>query len=795
MKKNHYTLLSLSILTALYSQMASADLATQCLRGVPHFSGEVVQGDPNDQPVYVEADDAWINQPKNAKYIGNVDVQQGNRHLKSNFVEIEQRGDATNPQRIVYVKGNIDYKDENINLVGTDATIHLNNNDADIKEVNYQLVDRQGRGAAETVELRERYRKMKNATFTSCLLNDDSWRIDASEMTQDLKDEVAEMWHARFKIKGVPVFYTPYLQLPIGDRRRSGLLIPPEIGHSSRNGYFYGQSIYWNIAPNYDVTFMPKYMSLRGWQFNGEFRYLTHLGEGKFAGEYLNQDRYKDYVNDDRKRYVLYWQHNSSFLQNWRLNVDYTRVSDKRYFNDFDSPYGSSTDGYARQYAEIAYYQPNWNFSISAKQFQIFDEGDVEPYRALPQIDFHYYKNDLVNGRVDFKLFSQAVHFKNDSSLMPSAWRFHLEPSLNVPMSNKYGSLNIQTKLYATHYEQRKGSSHQAEEVDKRINRVIPQFKVDLQTVLATQKTLLKEYTQTIEPHIQYLYRPYRNQGNIGSSKNNDYLGYGYSSSLLQQDYFSLFNDRRYSGLDRIASANQVTVGGTTRLFDRNSEERFNFSLGQIFYINPSRIDNDVDYSTKSHSSSWSMESNWKINNKWSWRSSYQYDTRLHETSLANTTLEFNPEKMNLVQLNYRYASKEYIDQNLTSSTNSYVQGINQSKNSYGQDINQIGMTLAWEIKDNWALVGRYYQDIALNKPVEQYAGIQYNTCCWSVGVGFHRYATSRSNQTYASKKEVFYDNSIRLSFELRGLSSSQNSGISRMLDRGLIPYTNPFDL
>ena len=68
---------------------------------------------------------------------------------------------------------------------------------------------------------------------------------------------------------------------------------------------------------------------------------------------------------------LFYWNHNSSFLENWRLNVDYTKVSDKRYFTDFDSDYGDSTDGYANQYARIAYYKPNYNFAISARQFQI----------------------------------------------------------------------------------------------------------------------------------------------------------------------------------------------------------------------------------------------------------------------------------------------------------------------------------------------------------------------------------------------------------------------------------------
>lgn len=777
-----YTLISLSILTALYSQTGLADLRAQCLVGVPKFSGEeVVSNNPNDLPVYIEADDAEINQPTSAIYKGNADLKQGNRHLVADSVEVKQTGEGAALQRFAHVRGGFDYKDDQINLLGQNADFNLDSKDGNVTEADYQLVGRQGRGKAQEIELRNNTRVMKNATFTSCLPNDNAWAVDASEIRQYIKEEYAEMWHARFKVLGVPVFYTPYLQLPIGDRRRSGLLIP-SAGSSSRDGYWYSQPIYWNIAPNYDATITPKYMSHRGWQLNGEFRYLTPVGEGKVAGEYLGRDRYDKYYSEDRKRHLFYWNHSSSFLQNWRLNIDYTRVSDKRYFTDFTSDYGSSTDGYANQYARIAYYQPNYNFAISARQFQIFDEVNIGPYRAMPQIDFNYYKNDLANGWLDFKLFSQAVRFDNDSTLMPTAWRFHLEPSLATAMSNKYGSLNIETKLYATHYQQKKGKGVGAEEIESRVNRVIPQIKVDLQTVLARDTTFLKDYTQTFEPRVQYLYRPYRNQSNIGSSRTSDYLGYGYDSSLVQQDYYSLFRDRRYSGLDRIASANQITLGGTTRFYDRHSTERFNFSAGQTYYLTDSKIDSNPANSTQRSSSSWALESNWKINDNWNWHGSYQYDTQLKKTSLANTSIEYNPERNNLIQLNYRYASQAYIDQNL-----------GRSANAYNQDIKQLGLVAAWEVTDNWAVVGKYYQDLALKKPVEQYLGVQYNSCCWAVGVGARRYVTSRQNQ---GQDEVLYDNSIGVTFELRGLGNNDHqSGIQDMLEKGKLPYIKAYSL
>ena len=780
MNKNIYTLISLSILTALYSAESTADLAKQCLYGVPHFTGEVVSGNPNDLPVYIEADQAEITQPRSGIYKGNVDIKQGNRRLQSAEVEVQQLGSGDNVQRYAFARGGFDYRDNQINLLGDDAKIHLNTKDTDVRNANYQLVDRQGRGSAESVELRDDYRVMKNATFTSCLQDDHSWSIYADEMRQHVKEEYAEMWHARFKVQGVPVFYTPYLQLPIGDRRRSGLLIPT-LGHGSRDGSFYAQPVYWNIAPNLDATLTPKYMSRRGWQLNSEFRYLTTLGEGQIASEYLGDDRLKDYDSENRKRHLFYWKHNAAFARDWRLDLNYTKVSDKRYFNDFDSAYGSSTDGYADQTGRIAYYQPNYNIAMFVKQFQIFDEVVIGPYRALPQIDFNYYQNGLFGNKVDFKLFSQAVRFDNDSAQMPTAWRFHGEPSVNTTLSNRYGSMNLEAKLYATQYQQKKGRSDKAEDVESSVNRILPQLKIDLQSVLASNQTFISGYTQTLEPRAQYLFRPYKDQSNIGSKLNSQYLGFGYDSSLLQQDYFSLFNSRRYSGLDRIASANQVTLGGTSRFFDENKEERFNIAVGQTYYLEPSRIDENRDNRTEGSSSSWAIEANWKINELMRWRGSYQYDPQLGQVSLANTGIEYNPTKNNVVQLNYRYASKEYINQNLTAEAN-----------RYNQDIKQLGVQVGWELSDHWAIAGRYYQDLALKKPVEQYLGLQYNTCCWSVGVGARRYVTSRQNQ---KNDDIFYDHGIGVTFELRGFSHDHKTGIENMMKKGKLPYLQAFSL
>ncbi|QBQ64469.1 LPS assembly protein LptD [Actinobacillus indolicus] len=776
MKQHHYSLISLAVMSACYSQYAIADLKSQCLLGVPQFHGEVVQGDQTQLPVYIEADSAVINQPTDATYTGDVSVKQGNRSIVADQVYVEQQdGKAQN----VRLTGKFDYRDNQINATGNDATINLVSNEAQLGNADYQLVGRQGRGTAEEVSANNDTRIMKNASFTSCLPNDESWSIEANEMIQHVKDEYAEIWHARFKVLGVPVFYSPYLQFPIGDRRRTGLLMP-SAGHSSRDGYTYSQPFYWNIAPNLDATITPTYYSKRGWQISPEFRYLTELGEGKIAGEYLNKDRLSDWTEKNKSRHLFYWQHNMSFLSDWRLSVDYTHVSDKRYFSDFDSEYGNSTDGYATQQFKLGYYQPNYNISISGKKFQTFDDADIGPYRVLPKIDFNYYKDQLVkNG--DFKFFAQVAHFDNDSKLMPTAWRFHAEPSLNFPLANRFGSLSLETKLYATHYLQKKGSGDGAEDIQRNVTRVLPQIKLDFKTILEADKQIFSGFSQVLEPRMQYLYRPYKNQANIGSQLQSS-LGLGYDSALLQQDYYSLFNDRRYSGLDRIASANQITVGGTTRFFnDKTGDEVFNFSAGQIYYLSPSKIDDNSLNSTAKRSSSWSLESNWKFHPKWNWHGSYQYDTRLNETSLANMSLQFKPKENHVIQLNYRYASKNYIDQNL-------------STNRYGQDIKQIGGVAGWELTDKVSVMVSHYHDMALKKPVESQLGITYNTCCWSANVYTARRLTATPTGKSDTINDFYYENKFGVNFELR-FGTNYNSGVSRMLKKGNIPYTEAFNI
>ncbi|WP_448669080.1 LPS assembly protein LptD [Enterobacter mori] len=779
MKKRIPTLLATMIGAALYSQQGlAADLASQCMLGVPSYDRPLVEGDANDLPVTINADNAKGNYPDNATFTGNVDINQGNSRLQADEVQLHQKQPegAVAPVRTVDALGNVHYDDNQVILKGPKAWSNLNTKDTNVWEGDYQMVGRQGRGKADLMKQRgeNRYTILENGSFTSCLPGSNTWSVVGSEVIHDREEQVAEIWNARFKLGPVPVFYSPYLQLPVGDKRRSGFLIP-NAKYSTSNYFEFYLPYYWNIAPNMDATITPHYIHKRGnimWE--NEFRYLTKAGSGLMEFDYLPSDKvFQDEhpSEGDKHRWMYYWQHAGVMDQVWRFNVDYTKVSDPYYFNDFDSKYGSSTDGYATQKFSVGYAIENFNATVSTKQFQVFNTQTASTYGAEPQLDVNWYQNDV--GPFDTRVYAQAVHFVNTNSDMPEATRLHLEPTINLPLSNDWASLNTEAKLMATHYQQKNldwYNNRYGTDLEESVNRTLPQFKMDGKLIFERDMGLLADgYTQTLEPRMQYLYVPYRDQSKIQN----------YDSSFLQSDYSGLFRDRTYGGLDRIASANQLTTGVTTRVYDESAVERFNVSVGQIYYFTESRTgDDDINWEkdNKTGSLVWAGDTYWRMTDRWGLRGGVQYDTRLDNIATGSAAIEYRRDEDRMVQLTYRYASPEYIQATLPNYANA---------DQYKDGISQVGGAASWPIADRWSIVGAYYYDTNAQKPADQMLGLQYNSCCYALRVGYERKLNGWDTQNSQGK----YDNVIGFNVELRGLSSNYGLGTQQMLRSNILPY------
>lgn len=771
MKKHFPSLLANLILCSLYSQHALANLVDQCLLGVPTYTKSQVNSDPNSLPAYIQADKACANYSEQAiLFSGNVNIEQGNSMLSADQVRLQQQEKNGELIRTVTAMGNVDYTNNEITLRGLRAWSNLNTKDIYVYQGNYQMVGRPGRGRADTLKQRgnNRYTVLENGSFTTCLPNDDSWSVVGSEIIYDRQEQVVKIWNARFKIDKVPVFYSPYLRIPVGDKRRSGFLIP-NVRYGS-SGFEFSAPYYLNISPKYDITIIPNYMSKRGTQIQTEFRYLTTPGEGLIELDWLPNDRdYSCKHDSDRDRWLFYWCYNGVMDKVWRFNVDYTKVSDSDYFNDLNSKYGSTTDVYATQKFSFGYADEIWDTTLSYKKFQVFNTSNSYAYQSSPQFDLTYYRNDI--GPFDFKVFNQAAKFTNINNGYPEATRLHIEPTVNLPLANRWGNLNVEAKLMITHYQQKNIDYYNenispGRHIEGLVNRVLPQFKTNGKIVFERNMDYPQGYIQTLEPRLQYLYVPYCNQKNIGI----------YDSTILQIDYSGLFRDRSYSGLDRISSADQLASGVTTQIYDDQRVERFSVSVGNIYYFSRPRtsdITGTWDKYDNTGSIVYAGDSYWRINNQWGIHSGLQYDARLNSVASGDAMLEYRCDEDRILQLNYHYANLKYIQQMLSDITTPGSQ----------QGISQVGITCSWSLVDRWSLVGEYYYDTKANQSTNQLIGLQYNTCCWAINAGFERKITSWNSSDSSSK----YDKKMSFNIELRGLFSNYGTGTNKILNSGIL--------
>ena len=103
------------------------------------------------------------------------------------------------------------------------------------------------------------------AKVITCRLQDGQeppWSFGAAD-TKITDGGYAVMKHAVFRVKGIPVFYSPYMILPAKHERQTGFLFPAWY-MSDRDGFGLETPFFVNLSPTADITLYPRYFSKRG---------------------------------------------------------------------------------------------------------------------------------------------------------------------------------------------------------------------------------------------------------------------------------------------------------------------------------------------------------------------------------------------------------------------------------------------------------------------------------------------------------------------------------------------------
>lgn len=730
------------------------------------------------QPTDIEGDQL-LGTTTVPQYEGNVALRRGDQ-----FVGTDKLSFDTESGNYI-ADGNVRYQDASIRMVAKRAEGNQESDTHKITDIQYQLVSRRGNGDAESVDLQGAVGQMHRSTYTTCDPSQPVWKLSAPQIEVDNDEGFGTARNAVLRIGKVPVLWAPYFKFPIDDRRKTGLLFP-QLGMSGRNGFDYTQPIYLNLAPNYDDTLMPRYMSRRGLMLDNEFRYLYNGGRGELLTAYIPNDKLRD---RDRGRVMFSGYHNVD--SHWQARANLAWVSDERYVEDFANRLVGVTASNLQSTVGLYGTGQNWTAGIMADRWQLTDytlNESALAYNRQPRLYFNWDKPVL--SWLETGVYAEAVRFTHEdinfkygpeagpdleytrtgqTQRMYGGARLDVKPYVSLPFS---GAAWYVTPTLAYRYTAYDLDRQLADSIRRNVlvsqgvdpatatpeqlrgntspSRSLPIGSIDAGLFFDRETTIGgRSFLHTLEPRLFYLRTPYRNQDELPIFDTRDFTF----------SWGQLFRDSRYTGADRQNDANQLTMALGTRFIDQTTgRERFSAAIGQIQYFDESRVTAvPGGPPVEKGKSAWIADANYMVNDRWTLSATYQWDPKYKREDLASFRARYLMPNDGVVNLTYRHRI-----------------------NPDGTDLlKQADLSFLYPLNPRWSLVGRYYYSLEDKKPLEIIGGVQWDSCCLAVRAVARRYVRNREGEL---------NNSIQLEFVLKGLSSL-GQDTDRTLRRAILGY------
>lgn len=732
-------------------------------------------------PVEVTADKVEATLKNDISYSGNVEIIQGHRTLKAKETTYNQ------DTQELKANGDIFYDDGAITVKSEDSlSTNLRTNQTVLKNASYHINGSLVRGYANEANLNSENKtiSLTKAKATTCPINAEAWSVQSTTINIDQNEVFGEAYNTTFWFYDIPVLYLPYINFPIKNERKSGLLYPG-VAYSNSDGYEIEVPIYWNIAPNYDYTFSPRIIQHRGVLFKNEFRYLPIEGTlGAIRAEFINHDKKADNndnnndintVDEDETRWFFNVKHHTTFGNTGvNLDIDYSRIKtrDYNYINDFDSI--EVSDNQLSQKINLSYQANHFESSIRSQYYQsLIPEGTVKlsPFRLLPEVllNYHNVVPKFMSYRIGFN-FSNFYLPEGDREQGFYGHRLHIQPEFEMPLINLEGiSVTATGRYFYTYYNQNISSNlspiftnqgFSSEILENNASRSL--FSGELYGRMRLEKKHENGFTSALTPELKYIYIPYRNQDHIGLYDTTDRL----------YDYTSLFNYSQFAGLDRISDSNRIAYGISYKIYDDDYRERIRFNIGQGYDFVKKRVKlHPKDENNAYPRTPIAGSINYNIVEGLDLHGDVIYNTRKQETTSWNTQLNMNYNEWS-GQFGYRYTR----DGNRTLR-NEII------------DLKQLGGTLEFPINEDIKAITAMYYDIEQSRNIDQKLAVRYESCCYNIGVQVERY-NKPDNITLKAKEETTFG----VFFEFKGLTSV---GIASDFSKSthLIPVSNTVNL
>jgi len=699
--------------------------------------------------IQVSSGEETVDADGNIELEGDVQLHSGARTLRASSARY------TRASQSFKLLGDVQYTDPGLRVSG--ATGSYDAAGAVFTHARFAMLQHPGRGQADTIGMAAPdLVELDGVTYTTCPEGVADWALRARHITLDTHLLRGVARDTRVEFKGVPIVYLPWISFPLSSARQSGFLFP-SLGSSSSSGTTLAVPWYWNLAPNQDLTFTPKFLSRRGLDLGSEYRLLEPSGSGTLAVNYLPGDRLA------RSEPLLPNQPDSRTLSDsnrawerlnlaanlpdqWRTTVHLENVSDTLYFADFAEGLQATSTTFLPRDMRLSYRDDAYQLGAQLIRYQTLDDmlaSADRPYAEWPRLTgaAHW------SGAAGLGAFAEGevVDFQRSDGLR--GWRGHLQPGVTLDYTRPGFYVRPQASWDLTAYRLSDGG--QAGTVNLNATRSVPVLILD--SALQLERSVGSDAGRlvTLEPRLYYVYVPYRNQDALPV----------FDSGVPDPNLVSLFRPNRFVGLDRLGDANTVTVGVTAHMLQSSTGQQYlSATIGQALNFSQPRVLLPGETADTSRRSDLIADIDLAAYRHWTLRYDLAWNPSLARTEKELLTLQYRPAGNQVINLGYRF-NRGSID--------------------------QADASVAWPVARHWDLYGRaVYSYFTSNTPsatpgpasstaaagavaqrpgsIEDFLGLQYRGGCWGLRL------VARNSVTRTGGRESAWI----LQLELNGLSS-----------------------
>ena len=307
---------------------------------------------------------------------------------------------------------------------------------------------------------------LENAIFSSCEVKNPDWKITFSKAKYNTKSEELRLSDAKIYIKELPIFYMPYLYLPLSKTRRSGFLFPT-FSYDKKEGFIYSQPYFWAIDKSQDLEIVPQIRTNRGYGIFTTYRFVdTKYSNGKIKLGYFKDksDFTKEYELKYNEHYgiELYYKNNqiSKYLATQgfenKLYINSTYFNDTEYFN-------LQLDDTIKHHTIGSFYESRANIFIKNSYFlaglylKYFKDttqaSNKETLQTLPKLQFHIPYTNIIYNNVAISADFSATNYTRDSGTKALKLKLSVPIEAHFSIFNNYLNINIIEELEATGYD------------------------------------------------------------------------------------------------------------------------------------------------------------------------------------------------------------------------------------------------------------------------------------------------------------------------------------------------------